>query len=73
MKIQVEGVRPRSAEEQPSEGASESQRAVVRLRGGRQLPPETLLAMAEGVRRALRLVGVVDVQIELEPHDAEEA
>jgi hypothetical protein len=26
--------------------------------------------MAEGVRRALRLVGVVDVQIELDTNDA---
>jgi hypothetical protein len=29
-----------------------------------------LLAMAEGVLRALRLVGVADVQIELETEDA---
>jgi hypothetical protein len=43
---------------------------VVRLRGVREISPETLLAMAEGVRQALRLVGVIDVQIELEPEDA---
>lgn len=69
MKPQVERERPRSAEEQPSKGASVSPRAVVRLRGARQLSP-MLLAMAEGVRRALRLVGVADVQIELETEDA---
>lgn len=44
--------------------------AVVRLRGIEDIPPETLLAMAEGVRRALRLVGVINVQIELEAEDA---
>jgi hypothetical protein len=70
VKTQVERERPRSAEEHPSQGASVSHRAVVRLRGGCQLSPETLLAMAEGVRRALRLVGVVDVQIELDTNDA---
>lgn len=50
-------------------GAASPQRAVVRLRGVQEIPPEALLAMAEGMRRALRLVGVIDVRIELEAED----
>ncbi len=49
-----------------SNGESRSQWAVVKLSGAREMTPGALLEMAEGVRRALRLVGVTQVRIELE-------
>ena len=49
--------------------ASRLPQAVVRLRGTRETAPEALLEMAEGVRRALRLVGVTDVRIQLDAED----
>ncbi|MGH2453162.1 MAG: hypothetical protein ACRDF5_05290 [bacterium] len=54
-----------------ADGGAPQQLAVVRLRGLEEITPEMLLAMAEGVRRALRLVGVINMQIELEAEDAD--
>ncbi len=44
--------------------------AVVRLRSTSLVTPQALLEAAEGVRRALRLVGVTDVSIEVGTEDA---
>lgn len=40
--------------------------AVVRLRGMHSVAPEVLLQLADGVRRAMSLVGIAEVRIEVD-------
>lgn len=44
--------------------------ATVRLRSSAALTPEMLLEVAARVRRALRLIGVTDVNIDIESDNA---